>query len=133
MFRNETASRRVLLHARDGLQPRLVVRGPHVHARQVGRGALDAVRHGADERPTAVVLFDHQRSAAVALHGHNKHVSLNNTFGSFEEDGGHISDGLSGRRSVRNRVEVIEARPTDLESIIDTMHNPQLVEDEKDI
>jgi hypothetical protein len=26
------------------------------------------VRHGADQRPAAVVLLDHQRSTAVALH-----------------------------------------------------------------
>lgn len=57
----------LLLHARDGLQPRFVVRGPHVHAGQIRRGALDAVRHGADQRPTAVVLLDHQWTAAVTL------------------------------------------------------------------
>lgn len=32
-----------LLYARDGLQPRFVVRGPHVDAREVWCGALDAV------------------------------------------------------------------------------------------
>lgn len=66
-----------LLYAGDGLQPRFVVGGPHVHSRQIRGRALDAVRHGAHKSPAAVVLFDHQGSTAVALRERNKkHIRL---------------------------------------------------------
>lgn len=58
-----------LLHARYAAQPRFVEGGPHVDAGQVGRRALDAVRHGSGQLVASVGTLQHQGSATVTLRG----------------------------------------------------------------
>lgn len=51
----------------NALDPWLVVVHPHIDARQVGVGTLDAVGDGASQEPSAVVTPHRQGSTTVTL------------------------------------------------------------------
>lgn len=56
-----------LFDARYAAQPRLVECRAHIHARQIRRRTLDAMRHGAGQLVASVGTLQHQGATAVAL------------------------------------------------------------------